>query len=250
MHMTACSPSPVNIDQAPHTFGRRTFLKLVWFSCALFCAGTMSGLEIAGLALGAFPVILRLLEDYRKGAEVMGDWWRIRRAYEEWKHDLDYYQTAFELNSKLILTPLMVDDELEQFINNPTGQSWKDQVWEARLRDRLSDSYDAVLRLVGGINGIMLTMRKELGVNNTNLQTKMDEASSSIILPQPDFSDSVSLERQKCPRKRRCAKYFQHRQHRLPKRKIQTRDLKQGVAKAPVYPAQGIKRSTTGPHIC
>ncbi|KAF2685656.1 hypothetical protein K458DRAFT_486505 [Lentithecium fluviatile CBS 122367] len=79
----------------------------------------MSGIELAGLALGAFPVVLRLLDDYRKGAKAAGDWWQIRRAYEEWKHDLDYHRAAFELNSKLILMPLMEDEELEKFINDP-----------------------------------------------------------------------------------------------------------------------------------
>jgi hypothetical protein len=210
----------------------------------------MSGLEIAGLALGAFPLMLHLLEDYRKGAEVLSDWWRIRRAYEEWKHDLAYHQTAFQLSSKLILMPLMVDDELEQFLNDPTGQIWRDKMWEARLKERLSDSYDAVLRLVSGINDIMLTIEKQLGVNNTDLQTKMDEASFSISSQQPSSADSVSIARQSCPRKGRLSTSFQYRQHQLSKSKIQTRDPRWRVAKAPVCSAQGIERSTTGPDIC
>lgn len=140
----------------------------------------MSGLDIAGLALGAFPLVLRLLDDYRKGAEAMGDWWRIRRAYVEWKHDLEYHRTAFELNSKLILMPLMDDDELESFLNDPSGAAWKDKVWETRLRERLSDTYDAVLKLVSGIHDIIEAIGKELGVNNTNLQAKLNEVSFPI----------------------------------------------------------------------
>jgi hypothetical protein len=140
----------------------------------------MSGLEIAGLALGAFPVLLRLLDDYRKGAEAAGDWWQIRRAYEEWKHDLDYHWTIFEVNSKLILTPLMDDDELNQFLAKPIGETWKDKVWEAKLRKRLPDTYDAVLRTIVEIHGIVQSLKKELGADKSDLQMRMNEASFPI----------------------------------------------------------------------
>jgi hypothetical protein len=133
----------------------------------------MSGIELAGLALGAFPVLLRLLEDYRKGAEAVGDWWQIRRAYQEWKHDLDYHKTAFELNSKLILMPLMEDDEIDNFLNDPTGNGWKEKVWETRLKERLPDSYDAVLKIIIKIHDIIESLKKELGVQNPGLQTTM-----------------------------------------------------------------------------
>jgi len=144
----------------------------------------MSGLEIAGLTLGAFPIMLRLLDDYRKGAEAMGDWWQIRRAYEEWKHDLDYHRTAFELNSKLILMPLMEDDEVEKFLSDPLHETWRDKMWEKRLRERLPDSYESVVNVINGIYDIMETMRKELGVHNTGFQTKISEVILFICIPQ------------------------------------------------------------------
>ena len=136
----------------------------------------MSGLEVAGLALGAFPVLLRLLDDYRKGAEAMGDWWQIRRAHAEWKQDLDYHRTAFELNSKLILMPVMEEDELDKFLADPTGGVWKNNEWESRLRQRLPDSYNAVIIEIMSVYDVMEKLKEELGVHNADLLTMLNQA--------------------------------------------------------------------------
>lgn len=145
----------------------------------------MSGFEIAGLALGAFPIILRVLDDYRKAAEAVGNWWQIRRAYEDWKHDLDYHRTAFELNSKRILMPLMPDVEIDALLDDPTGAGWSDQDLDARLKKRLPDTYEVVLGIIRRIYGLMEDLKKHLDVQGSNFQVNVSPfnfAASSIYV--------------------------------------------------------------------
>ncbi|KAF2744653.1 hypothetical protein M011DRAFT_496157 [Sporormia fimetaria CBS 119925] len=127
----------------------------------------MSGIEVAGLVLGAFPILIRALESYREGAEFLGDWWRIQRAYTKCRQDLQYHQVLFEGNVERFLLPLVVDDEeLKNLMSDPAGEAWRDEELEARLKERLPKSYRIFLDTMGNINDLMEDLKKELGVYN------------------------------------------------------------------------------------
>jgi hypothetical protein len=139
----------------------------------------MSGIEIAGLVLGAFPLLIHALENYREGAEALRDWWRIERAYKKCKQDLSYHQILFEGNVEQFLLPLVVDDdELKALMDDPAGQSWEDPALEQRLKDRLPKSYTLFLDIIGDISSLVDSMRTELGVKNVRFHAKIDQANA------------------------------------------------------------------------
>jgi hypothetical protein len=127
----------------------------------------MSGIEIAGLVLGAFPLLIHALESFREGAEMVGDWWRIERAYSKCKQDLGYHRLVFEGNIERFLLPLIVDDdELRQLMKNPTGTAWEAPELEKKLQERLPKAYDTFLGVMIDINKLMESFKKALGVNS------------------------------------------------------------------------------------
>lgn len=127
----------------------------------------MSGIEIAGLVLGAFSLLIYALESYREGAELVGDWWRIERAYTKCKQNLKYHQLIFEGNIERFLLPLVVDeDELKQLMIDPAGAAWEDPQLEKKLMERLPKAYDTFLGVMADINSLIESLKKELGVNN------------------------------------------------------------------------------------
>jgi hypothetical protein len=134
----------------------------------------MSGIEIAGLVLGAFPLLIYALESYREGAEVVGDWWQVERAYTKCKQDLKYHQLLFEGNIERFLLPLVVDDdELKQLMENPAGTAWEDPELEKKLQERLPKAYDTFLGVMVDINKLMESFKKALGVNNQKFHTRV-----------------------------------------------------------------------------
>ncbi|KAF2737057.1 hypothetical protein EJ04DRAFT_410694, partial [Polyplosphaeria fusca] len=136
----------------------------------------MSGIEIAGLVLGAFPILIYALESYREGAEGLVDWWQIKRAYTRCRQDLTYHQLMFEGNVERLLSPLVVDDdELKSLMADPAGQAWEDKELEERLKARLPKSYKLFLEIMGDINKLMESLKKELGINNASFQAKVDQ---------------------------------------------------------------------------
>ncbi|KAF2262757.1 hypothetical protein CC78DRAFT_519767 [Lojkania enalia] len=153
----------------------------------------MSGIEIAGLVLGAFPILIHALESYRESAEVLVDWWRIQRAYKKCKQDLHYHRILFEGNIERFLLPLIVDDdELKTLMADPAGDAWEDKELETRLTERLPKSYGLFLDIMSDINELMEALKKELGVNNSKFQASVNP-SGTLIKSNASRKDILSI---------------------------------------------------------
>jgi hypothetical protein len=138
----------------------------------------MSGIEIAGLVLGAFPVLLYSLESYRKSAEGLTEWWRIQRTVKKCRQDLQYHRILFEGNLERFLLPLVVnDDELQTLMADPAGEGWEDPELEVRLKQRLPKSYDLFIDIMEGIQELVESLKKELGASSLTRLANADALS-------------------------------------------------------------------------
>ncbi|KAI9894521.1 MAG: hypothetical protein M1814_001875 [Vezdaea aestivalis] len=133
----------------------------------------MSGIEIAGLALGAFPVFLKALEGYRKSAELLENWWQIQRAYKKCKHDIEYHQTIFQQNIERLLLPLVGDEELKGLMDDPGGRAWSSSDLESKLKSRMPKSYAPFVEIMHEFNSFMDSLGKELGVSSSQERVKL-----------------------------------------------------------------------------
>lgn len=71
----------------------------------------MSGLEIAGLVLGAFPIALEILERYKGIARRMGFWYRIAAEHKKCDSKLQSQCLLYINNLRRLLLPMaMLDD--------------------------------------------------------------------------------------------------------------------------------------------
>ena len=126
----------------------------------------MSGIEVASLVLGAFPIFVSALEHYRDTKAVFVNWWRFKRQYDNFKHEVEFQQHRFEQNLKIYLLPLVVDDDnlLESLLANPDGPEWKDKQLEERLKERIPESYDLYIQTIKAMNGITEQLKQRLSV--------------------------------------------------------------------------------------
>ncbi|KAL5116359.1 hypothetical protein ACEQ8H_005707 [Pleosporales sp. CAS-2024a] len=115
----------------------------------------MNGIEIAGLLLGAFPILVGVLKTYREGAETVNDWWRIETSYKKTWQDLNYHRILFEGNVERFLLPLVADDdELAELMGDPAGKAWENAELEA---------YEVFLDIIVDISNLVDNLKKELG---------------------------------------------------------------------------------------
>ncbi|KAK7425123.1 hypothetical protein QQX98_000037 [Neonectria punicea] len=154
----------------------------------------MSGIEVAGLVLGAFPLLITALEHYRDVAEASKVFWKIKREYKRWVHDLKICELAFERNLEFLLLPLIVDDdEVQGLLKDPGGHKWQDPELEVRLKERLLKSYHLYLESIGWIREIIEQIKEELGVDSLSFQTKIsDDANLQQACMPPPWTPSLS----------------------------------------------------------
>lgn len=145
----------------------------------------MSGIEIAGLLLGAFPLIISALEHYRQSAEVFEDWLHIKTDYTKCRQEIKFHEMAFGFNLERFLLPLVVDDdEIAALVAEPGGMKWKDPALEDILKTRLPKSYELFLDTIYAIQSTMDDLKEELGVSREafqeGLRPKIDQVGFSM----------------------------------------------------------------------
>lgn len=135
---------------------------------------SMSGIEVAGLVLGGFPLLISVLEHYRQGWETLEDWFEIKTQYKKSRQDIDTQQAIFEDNlERLLGTLVRNDDHLKALLAEPGGDQWRDVALDEGLRARLPRSYDVYLRTVSEINSIMDGLKHQLGDGLVSFQSKV-----------------------------------------------------------------------------
>jgi hypothetical protein len=150
----------------------------------------MSGVEVAGFVLAAFPLLISALEDYRQGWEILEDWWKIKREYKKCQQNLKIQKLVFEENLEQLLSTLVQDDEeLKLLIAKPGGDLWQDAELESGLKERLPKSYEVYLEIIGEIMAVMKSLKKELGVDVHAFQSRIEEVSLVIYLDISHFVD-------------------------------------------------------------
>ena len=107
----------------------------------------MSGIEVAGIALAVFPILVNGLNHVVAGIETIKHWKRYKiklRDYADILQSAEVYlgDTLYELLSDIVHS----DDELKLMLSDPGGALWKQSYYERRLRERLDRSYTSYLQ--------------------------------------------------------------------------------------------------------
>ncbi|KAI0553066.1 hypothetical protein F4679DRAFT_591275 [Xylaria curta] len=153
----------------------------------------MSGLEIVGVVLGAFPLLIEAFEKYEEVSRRYGFWRRIRPEYRKCTHDLKYHSDVFRMNLRQLLLPQLVDDDIiEKMISDPGGLEWKVPEMADMLRARLQKSHSMYLEIMNRFQETMDDLREELAVESATVQRKMDGTDPQ---PEPRNSQVLLMER-------------------------------------------------------
>lgn len=157
----------------------------------------MSGLEVAGVVLGAFPLLISGIESWRDVAKIGGFFWQIRKEFTKCRRDIQFHEIQYKKNLQELLLPLISDvDEVAKLIADPGGRKWCDRTLQERLEGRLHESYQLYQDTITEMNEIAEELRKELCLNEQNVQDKLllpesrRRNSSRSPSPQPSAKPS------------------------------------------------------------
>ena len=143
----------------------------------------MSGFEVAGAVLGAFPLVLCALEKYLELATRLGLFYKIRLEYKKWRDDLEFHQLVFTRHLRQLLLPLVVDDDkIRELLSSPGSDSWKDQSISLLLENRLGNSHQLYLEYISGIERVMGDINQELSSDSKVVQEQINKLVSRYRL--------------------------------------------------------------------
>ena len=135
----------------------------------------MSGLEVAGVVLGAFPLAIAALEQRRELSRRLGLWQTIRPEYLTCKTDLGFHRATITSHLRQLLLPLAVDDTtISRLLADPGGEGWKDPSVDGLLKERLGEKYELYFEYMKGLERVMEKVEEELAADSDAVQKKLD----------------------------------------------------------------------------
>ena len=111
-------------------------------------SGTMSGIELAGLVLGAIPVVVAGLESYIKGVATIKRYFKYKNELKSLRTSLTTEYDIFRNSCEELLEGLVQTQRMALLLIDPGGALWKDPAIEKKLRRRLQDAYSGYLETV------------------------------------------------------------------------------------------------------
>ncbi|OSS47845.1 hypothetical protein B5807_06485 [Epicoccum nigrum] len=105
----------------------------------------MSGVEVAGLVLGALPILLAGLQFYAEGIAVTKRYWKYREEVNSLLDDLKAESSVYQNSIETILLGVVDARDVAEFLAKPGGDLWMAPSFERKLKKRLGTSYDAYL---------------------------------------------------------------------------------------------------------
>ncbi|KAI7494076.1 hypothetical protein KC367_g8283 [Hortaea werneckii] len=151
----------------------------------------MSGIELAGLVVGAFPLAVTAMELYQETAKATGTFWRIRTAYRKDYRSVAFCQTKLKLHMEELLGPLVsvdITDNLDlclELLQKPGGDGWIDNSSRNPLEARLGHCYQDYLNTLEELHLLMEKLNRDFKVQNVEFGKLV--ADRSPASPRDDF---------------------------------------------------------------
>lgn len=137
----------------------------------------VTGLETAGLVLGAFPIVIEGLRIYVEGIRTIKTMLQHELILTQFCRDLAMEQTKFEDICYQLLGDMVPAGSpiLDELMQDPGGEKWKNQYWEIALQHRLcrQASRDRFLEATQQLQLILQQLQKKVRPKMKNDGTRV-----------------------------------------------------------------------------
>ncbi len=98
----------------------------------------MSGIEIVGIALAVFPIVITLLENYQDGYDTLRDLAQFRREFTHLVNELNREQIIFRQHVEATLRSITESEfELREMMDDVHSERWKSPELALELQRKL-----------------------------------------------------------------------------------------------------------------
>ncbi|KAH7385868.1 hypothetical protein BKA66DRAFT_569191 [Pyrenochaeta sp. MPI-SDFR-AT-0127] len=125
----------------------------------------MSGLEVAGVVLGALPLVISALEHYANGINTAKRFWRYKTEIRSLILQINTERGIFINTIEQLLTGIVRIEQMSDFVSNPGGKKWGEAGIESKLKERLRGVYGIYLDNVTGMESSLHKIMDKLALN-------------------------------------------------------------------------------------
>jgi hypothetical protein len=126
----------------------------------------MSGLEVAGLVLGALPLVISALEHYAKGVQTAKRYFRYKSELKALILKIENEQCMFINTLELLLGGIVRIEHMSELLSNPGGDAWKSAEVDSKLKDRLRNAHKTYLKNIKGMERSLQSIMGKLALDS------------------------------------------------------------------------------------
>ncbi|KAL4911386.1 hypothetical protein BDW74DRAFT_184750 [Aspergillus multicolor] len=150
----------------------------------------ITGIEVAGLILATFPLLISGLEHYGGAFESMREWIRFRAEFAVFMNALCRQKIFFRQNIEDLLSSV-IDSEYDMayMLDDPNDPGWKDSDLEWKLRKRLSGAheYDCYMDTISSIHTVLGKLESKLHIASDQKPQRLQVAGVGFVRLEFEF---------------------------------------------------------------
>ncbi|KAK1750544.1 hypothetical protein QBC47DRAFT_118880 [Echria macrotheca] len=146
----------------------------------------MSGFEIAGVVLGALPLVISAIEHYESSLDRVTVFFKWQDELDKTLRELWIQHSSYEMTLRNILSGIVCDEYLETMMARYDSPLWKDAEVHDELRRKLGAAYNVYDYTIREMAGYMTTLASHLDIDRKKTQSASDlEAILLAYRPAP-----------------------------------------------------------------
>lgn len=121
-----------------------------------------TGIEIAGLTLAVFPIVIDGLSRFVEGVRIIKTWGRFRHELASYQHNIRCASTFFLDTLEELLEGIITQEDIMIIRRDPDGMAMANPLYEEQLKLRLDHDYHNYLEAMGRILSALETLKEKL----------------------------------------------------------------------------------------
>jgi hypothetical protein len=127
----------------------------------------MAGLEIAGVVLGAFPILLNLRDYYKRSCQPFSEWLNFESTMIDLLDEIEHQKMQYDWTmNELLRSAITNEHERATLLSNAQDPRWTDRALLKTFNERLGKHYDRCIRILRRMHISLDRLSKILGIEN------------------------------------------------------------------------------------
>jgi hypothetical protein len=144
----------------------------------------MSGFEIAGVVLGAIPLVISAIEHYESSLDRAKVFFKWQDVLEKARRDLWVQYLSYEMTLRILLVDLASEAEVEELLSEPQSTLWDNPELIQGLRDKLGATYKVYVHTIKQMEGCIKTLARHLDIDRRDA-TSADDLEAILEANRP-----------------------------------------------------------------